>query len=109
QQHLLAMAAVPQPHENWKTLLLEERLELEYVEQFAQLLALVHSRSREHGEIPGLFDDRTFFETLRIEPYYQYTATQVPLAARFLHELITDTLARREALVHGDYSPKNVL
>src|SRR5436190_2229159 len=36
--HLLAMAAVPQPHENWKTMLLAGRLEMQHVEQFAAIL-----------------------------------------------------------------------
>jgi aminoglycoside phosphotransferase (APT) family kinase protein len=33
----------------------------------------------------------------------------VPQAAAFLDDLIATTRARRLALVHGDYSPKNVL
>jgi thiamine kinase-like enzyme len=55
------------------------------------------------------FADRTFFETLRVEPYYQYSALQAPAAAEFYRRLIDDTRATRTALVHGDYSPKNVL
>src|SRR5258708_27555975 len=37
--HLLAMEAVPQPHENWKTMLLAGRLDVGHVKQFAELLA----------------------------------------------------------------------
>ena len=55
------------------------------------------------------FADRSFFEALRLEPYYEYTATRVPEAAAFLTHLVEETLARRDTLVHGDYSPKNVL
>ena len=39
--HLLAMQAVPQPHENWKTRLLAGRVEAAYVTQFAELLVPV--------------------------------------------------------------------
>ena len=39
-EHLLAMGAVPQPHENWKALLLAGRLEPDHVRQFANLAAL---------------------------------------------------------------------
>jgi aminoglycoside phosphotransferase (APT) family kinase protein len=56
-----------------------------------------------------MFDDRSFFESLRIEPYYAYTAEQVPAARDFLNQLIAGTRSRRVALVHGDYSPKNIL
>ena len=38
ENHLLAMEAVPEPHENWKTMLLEGRLKEDHVEQFARLL-----------------------------------------------------------------------
>jgi aminoglycoside phosphotransferase (APT) family kinase protein len=46
---------------------------------------------------------------LRLEPYYAFAATQVPAAAPFLHGLIEATRAHRLTLVHGDYSPKNIL
>lgn len=108
--HLLAMEAVPRPHTNWKTMLLAGHVEPEHVEQFAHLLGLIHRRGYEHQrDVEPVFRDRSFFESLRLEPYYGYTATQVPAAEQFLTGLIAATLARRETLVHGDYSPKNVL
>jgi aminoglycoside phosphotransferase (APT) family kinase protein len=109
-EHLLAMQAVPQPHANWKTLLLAGGLQQRHAAAFGELLATIHRRSGERlAELSYDFPDRRFFETLRLEPYYRYTATQVPPAANFLTALIAETLAQRSALVHGDYSPKNVL
>ncbi|MEM6431115.1 MAG: phosphotransferase, partial [Deinococcota bacterium] len=55
------------------------------------------------------FSDRTYFENLRLEPYYLYTAERVPEARPFLHEIVEHTRQRLFTLVHGDYSPKNVL
>jgi tRNA A-37 threonylcarbamoyl transferase component Bud32 len=108
--HLIAMQAVPQPHHNWKTLLLQGRLHRTHVEQFGRLLGTIHIKAYERrDEVAPLFDDRSFFESLRIEPYYSYAAAQVPSAADFLGALISDTRAHRETLVHGDYSPKNTL
>jgi 5-methylthioribose kinase len=108
--HLLAMEAVPEPHENWKTMLLGGRLENDHVEQFGQLLGTVHRGGYERREeAEPVFQDRSFFESLRLEPYYGYTAGQVPEAADFLQVLVQETRARRDTLVHGDYSPKNVL
>jgi 5-methylthioribose kinase len=110
QHHLLAMQAVPQPHENWKTMLLTGRIDRDHVAQFAELLALIHRRSSEHrDELSREFEDRSFFESLRLEPYYFFTAQQEPRAAKLLHDLIEQTRATRVALVHGDYSPKNIL
>ncbi|HEU0113761.1 MAG TPA: phosphotransferase, partial [Thermomicrobiales bacterium] len=110
EHHLLGMAAAPRPHANWKTMLLAGRLEPDHVEQFGRLLGTIHRRGAERrDEVAPAFADRGFFTSLRLEPYYAYTATQVPAAASFLTDLIAATLDRRDTLVHGDYSPKNVL
>jgi 5-methylthioribose kinase len=109
-QHLLAMQAVPQPHANWKRVLLNGGLAERHVRAFGRLLGAIHRRSSGRlAELAPDFPDRGFFESLRLEPYYRYTAAQLPAAAVFLHGLIADTLAQRLALVHGDYSPKNIL
>jgi 5-methylthioribose kinase len=110
QEHVLGMTAVPRPHDNWKTILLAGRLDEDHVRQFGQWLGTVHRESwLQRDALAPAFEDRSFFESLRVEPYYQYTATRVPEAAAFLGELIATTRGRRLALVHGDYSPKNVL
>ena len=109
-RHLLAMQAVPQPHANWKTVLLAGALERDHVVQFAALLGQVQREAwRRRDELEPVFRDRSFFESLRLEPYYAYTAGQVPEAREFLLDLIDDIRARPTTLVHGDYSPKNVL
>ncbi|MDB5302851.1 MAG: hypothetical protein JWM97_400 [Phycisphaerales bacterium] len=108
--NLLAMEAVPQPHANWKEMLLADGPQPEHVRQFAQLLGCVHRRAYENRDtLASEFDDRSFFESLRLEPYYLYTADQVPEAAPFLRALVERTRAIRQTLVHGDYSPKNIL
>ncbi len=110
EHHLLAMAEIPEPHQNWKQMLLSGNLVQDHVVQFALLLGCIHNRSsRSSPELLNLFTDRSFFGTLRLEPYYLYTAEQVPQSAPFLHKLVADTLACRTCLVHGDYSPKNIL
>ncbi len=109
-QHLLAMQAVPQPHENWKTTLLDGRIEPDHFRQFATLLGTIHREAyRRRTELEEVFAERSFFESLRLEPYYAYAARQAPAAAGFLDALIRDALACRITLVHGDYSPKNIL
>jgi len=108
--HLLAMKAVPEPHENWKTMLLDGRLENDHVKQFGRLLGAVHRGGYERREeAEPVFRDRSVFESLRLEPYYGYAAERVPEASRFLRALVDETRSRRDTLVHGDYSPKNVL
>jgi aminoglycoside phosphotransferase (APT) family kinase protein len=108
--HVLAMQAIPQPHANWKSLLLTGDLQMDHVQQFGRLLGTIHRCAAERrAALVPIFEDRSFFESLRLEPYYSYTAAQVPAATDFLNTLIADTRAERLTLVHGDYSPKNIL
>ncbi|MCY4072396.1 MAG: aminoglycoside phosphotransferase family protein [Chloroflexi bacterium] len=109
RHHILAMSAIPHPHDNWKTLLLEGETCIRLARDFGRLLARIHNAALDHPRIESAFADVRFFEELRLEPYYGYTAAQVPRARDFLENLIQDTRKRRFALVHGDYSPKNVL
>lgn len=110
EHHLLAMRAVPQPHDNWKTALLASGPVVDHVEQFGRLLGTIHQRAREcSAEVAPVFSDRSYFEALRLEPYYGYTATRVAAAAAFLREVIEENRSLAITLVHGDYSPKNVL
>ncbi len=110
RHHVLGMEAVPQPHDNWKTLLLAGRVDPADAAEFGALLAAIHRNS--HGrrrELEIEFADRSYFESLRIEPYYRFSAVEEPRAADFFDRLIAETRAHPAALVHGDFSPKNVL
>jgi hypothetical protein len=108
--NLLAMCAVPEPHLNWKPMLLKGQIDQDHAAQFGSLLGTIHGKGYENrAAIAAEFDDRSFFESLRIEPYYSFTASQVAEAAGFLHELIDETRRTRLTLTHGDYSPKNIL
>lgn len=108
--HLLAMSAVPTPHINWKTLLLAGLVDLDHVVQFGHLLGMIQRRAYEQrAQLAEQFTDRSFFESLRLEPYYSYTAAQVPAAREFLEALVAETRDTCLTLVHGDYSPKNIL
>ncbi len=110
EHHLLAMSAVPQPHANWKTLLLAGNLNQEHVRRFAALLATIQIAAYERRDtLSTIFGDYGFFETLRLEPYYEYTASQVAEASPYIARLVEQTRENRITLVHGDYSPKNIL
>lgn len=109
-RHVLVMTAVAEPFENWKTMLMVGRLEDGHLTQFAMLLADLHGGAcASLAEVTADFGDRSFFESLRLEPYYLFTAERQPRSAAFYRQLVADTRARALTLVHGDYSPKNVL
>lgn len=110
EAHVLAMSAVPEPHANWKTLLLARGPEHDHAAQFGRLLGTIHRRASEQADaLRREFGDTTFFEQLRLDAYYRAAAAHVPAAAAFYARLITETFANRATLVHGDFSPKNIL
>ena len=99
EHHLLAMEAVPQPHENWKIDAARRAAGRDHVEQFGELLG--HDPPPRLGAAgtswPRSSTTERFFESLRLEPYYEYTAKQVPEAAPFLaSRLVDDTRAPRD-------------
>jgi aminoglycoside phosphotransferase (APT) family kinase protein len=109
-QHILAMEAVPEPNQNWKERLLGGDIDAPLIRQFGQLLGMIHRKSAESRQVfASIFKDRRFFETLRLEPYYEFSARQIPAAADFLLALTEEVRHHCDTLVHGDYSPKNVL
>jgi 5-methylthioribose kinase len=109
-QHLMGMEAIPEEHENWKNVLLSGRIISDHFEQFGLLLGAIHRRSSEAiSEVRQLFSDTTYFENLRLEPYYLYTARNTEEASDFLNALAQETVLHKDCLVHGDFSPKNTL
>ena len=74
------------------------------------MLGTIHASSSERAaELAPRFTDRSQFETLRVDPYYRFSAASLPGVAGWIDELIGETAQVGIALVHGDYSPKNVL
>jgi 5-methylthioribose kinase len=108
--HLMAMEAIPVDHENWKSVLLSGRIILDQFEQFGYLLGTIHRKSADSAQdVSKAFGDTSYFESLRLGPYYYYAAQQSPAAAGFLKALAEETLHHKLSLVHGDFSPKNTL
>jgi 5-methylthioribose kinase len=109
---LLAMQAVPEPHDNFKSLLLAGKIDPDHFRQFGRMLGRIQRGGwLRREEFSRRFADRQFFESLRLEPYYLFAAEQSSdaVSANFLRELVAHTRATANTLVHGDYSPKNVL
>lgn len=108
--HLMAMEAIPEKHENWKSILLSGRIISDHFEQFGLLLGSIHRKSSDPQlNVREQFSDTSYYESLRLEPYYLYTAKTVADAASFLNLLAKETLHHKNSLVHGDFSPKNTL
>ena len=78
--------------------------------QAGELIGHIHQEAIiQKQKIPGLFYDNHFFKSLRIDPYYLETLKAEPKTKTFLNDLISESFEDRYTLVHGDFSPKNLL
>jgi 5-methylthioribose kinase len=105
----IAMEAAPRGAVMWKTRLLAGEADRTHARSAGTMLGSIVSASWNHPEARRLFGDQTVFEQLRIEPYYRFTAARHPRLKGYFDNLIAQSQARRVSLVHGDWSPKNLL
>ena len=105
ENFIYAMEAAAPDAEDWKTRLLRGERDAEVARQAARILAAIGKRGAWWREE---FGDQHCFEQLRLDPYYRFTASRHPDLREAFEEAIA--MARRPlAMVHGDFSPKNLL
>jgi 5-methylthioribose kinase len=105
----IAMEAAPAGAEMWKTRLLRGEFDAACARAAGTMLGSLIAASWNDAEARRIFGDRTVFRQLRIDPYYRFTADVVPECRGYLDELTGRSAARQVSLVHGDWSPKNLL
>lgn len=72
-------------------------------------LAAWHMGSRDTSVLPEVLLTGDRLRTLRTDPFHRATAEEVPAIGAELQSLADDLESARTCLVHGDFSPKNVL
>lgn len=114
--YLFVMTAAPAEGVNWKDTLLAGNVDPAMAKQAGALLGRIHQHSavtddRIPDELEQFADQSALggFVQLRIDPYHRATAAVHPELANAIEIEAQRMLNRRLALVHGDYSPKNVI
>ena len=110
RNYAYVMTAAPVDSVVWKeSLLAARRSDPRVAREVGLLLARMINASRADPSFRRRFRDRTVFDQLRIDPYYRTTAARHPDVRPAIEELISASFAIQTSLVHGDYSPKNIL
>lgn len=104
-----AMTAAPATAESWKAQLLRGETDDRIAETVARMLGTLIRESWHSSEMAGQFADIQIFEELRLDPYYRQLSKISPDLAPHFNQLIENCRTRRVSLVHGDWSPKNIL
>jgi 5-methylthioribose kinase len=108
-RHAFAMNCAPDASTTWKALLMAGTISVHTATDAGSLLGRIHARSAARQDLMRDFEDRSFFDELRLDPYLRTVAHRHPDLADPMAELLDELLTRRICLVHGDYSPKNLL
>jgi 5-methylthioribose kinase len=109
ESYLFIMTAAPRGSVMWKEALLDGQVDMGVARQAGTLLALMITSSQRDPSFRTAFGERTVFDQLRIDPYYRTTAARHREVRPVIGKLIDDSWQIRTAMVHGDYSPKNLL
>jgi 5-methylthioribose kinase len=107
--YCFVMTAAPSGSVVWKEALLAGQVDADVAQKAGTLLARMIQASQADPAFMKEFSDRKVFDQLRIDPYYRTAAARHPDVQVAYRELIADSLKIQAALVHGDYSPKNML
>jgi len=104
-----AMEYLGDEFQNWKQLLLAGQADPECAARAGTLLAQIHRHSAGDADASRIFDTTPNFSQLRIEPYLLATGMRHPDLRPLFEAEAARLESARECLVHGDFSPKNIL
>jgi 5-methylthioribose kinase len=105
----LTMSRLPHSCTNWKQDMLEGRIHPQMGEKLGRVLAKWHNIASESEDIKEKFMEDSLFEQLRVSPFYRAVRDKNPNLQEVISELINEITTVKATLVHGDFSPKNIM
>ena len=105
----LTMTRSPREFSVWKTELLGGNIQPDIGRELGRILATWHNFGAENENIRKRFLEDKLFEQLRVWPFYRVVQERNPQYSELISKLITEITHEKITLVHGDFSPKNIL
>jgi aminoglycoside phosphotransferase (APT) family kinase protein len=99
----------PERYPVWKSLLRDGTIEAATALAVGDVLGRIHAATADRPDLAARFATDSIFIPIRLEPYLAATGRAHPDLAARMDALIATTLAHKRVLVHGDFSPKNLL
>ncbi|WP_370979682.1 phosphotransferase family protein [Agaribacterium sp. ZY112] len=109
EQNYFVMEMLGGDLENWKTRLLDDKFDQAYAVEAGSALGKIHEHSLGDRDAQAMFATLENFKQLRLEPYLLKTAERNPELSDLLIKEVERLASTQRCLVHGDYSPKNIL
>lgn len=109
ENYIYGREAVPDGCKMWKEYLMAGKLDFTVAEKSIMTLVQIHNECSRKSDIKELFSNKEIFYGLRISPYFEFTAQKYPELKAYTEQVIKDAMEHDVTLVHGDYSPKNIM
>ena len=108
--HIYLMTCAEEGVQTWKDLLMQGIFNADTAKSAADILTRIHSQSFKIDEkIKPAFSDQKYFNQLRIDPFHRFLIQKYPELSAEINGLIEELTGQKICLVHGDFSPKNML
>lgn len=107
--YIYGREAVPNGCPMWKENLMTGLLDFQVAEKSIRTLVNIHNACSSREDIKKEFENKDIFYDLRISPYIEFTAGKYPQIQEAAVKLSKELMDAQITLVHGDYSPKNIM
>jgi len=108
-EYAFGMTVAPAGGEVWRDALRDGRIDPATTAHAARLLGRLQAQTAGDAGLARRFDDRMPLMQGRVDPFHRFVAAAHPALAGAIDREVQRLLATRAVLVHGDYSPKNVI
>ncbi|MDP1852505.1 MAG: aminoglycoside phosphotransferase family protein [Candidatus Planktophila sp.] len=108
-EFVLIMERLPLGSSVWKSDLLTGIFNPMVPEVLGKTLAEWHHFGAEHPKYQSKFKEDTLFEQLRVDPFYRFVGDKNPYLQKSIFALIDELKSDNSTIVHGDFSPKNIM
>jgi len=108
ENYLFIMTPAPAESTLWKSDLMNGFVDPIATDRAGRTLRRIHARTWGDPDVRERFDNDDLLRQLRIEPYYEATASAHPQLAGAIVAGAEQILATKKSLVHGDFVPKNI-
>jgi len=109
ERFILILDRVPVGSTVWKSDLLDGVINPDIAEVLGRTLAQWHNFGEKDKEARMQFMEDSLFEQLRIDPFYRFVAAKNEALKPVITKLINEIEGDKTTIVHGDFSPKNIM
>lgn len=109
EENLFIMEFFPECFRDWKKYLLAGEINPQVAGNIGAALGTIHAMSWNDDSAKTWFDSDNNFHELRMSPYFEFMRAKHPQIEPRLDALINTIQTTKLCLVHGDFSPKNIL